>query len=665
MTTLPARVSPQRMPVPSARGMDAALSLSAAEDMDWKALTAVVLGEPAWLLQLFSARPLNSEIPCSDLESTVAERLQALGRELLELWLWRALPVAAPEPPPGVLATAGLARQLALDTAYPYPDEAFLAGLWHGLGNFLAGPEAPPPPEQWPTDGITSLAGDHASIASRLAEACGLPGTVADALLIHHVLVEQLAGAHPLARLLHAAERLGSGELQLTDLAQLAELLRLAPERLSAHYAAHRPAPGDTPALPAPQSDNAPPAWVLSLRRTACQGLLRSAFEELDAATTLARLQLAARLLHGQQLILFAHAEDDTLRAAPLGEPDRLAARFDQLALGADDPVSVLALALSSDAPARLRAAPGVRNRSAADWHLVRWSGAPGLLCIPDRAHTSVAVFAYDETREAAASDELGALVGRAALRLSQLRERAQAQRRSADETAQRYREHARRLAHEAGNPISIMRTYLALIADTHPEDATLQQQMQLIDQEVERINGLVRRLGETPKEQTEAPWCQAAEILKEMQKLHAEVLFARRGIQFDLRLHAQLPAVALPASVLKQVLLNLFRNASEALHPGGRFAASSSGVLSLDGRPCLELRLVDNGPGLPPERLAALFSAEPSRKGGEHAGVGLAIVRELLAAWQANIICRSQAGSGTSFQLFLPLHKAPPQAAT
>ena len=103
-------------------------------------------------------------------------------------------------------------------------------------------------------------------------------------------------------------------------------------------------------------------------------------------------------------------------------------------------------------------------------------------------------------------------------------------------------------------------------------------------------------------------------------------------------------------------MLLNLFRNASEALHPGQRLVVSASSQVSVDGRASLEIRLVDNGPGLPPDRAADLFSPRISHKGGTHQGVGLSVVREILTQWGATILCRSQPGSGTSFQIFLPL---------
>jgi hypothetical protein len=46
------------------------------------------------------------------------------------------------------------------------------------------------------------------------------------------------------------------------------------------------------------------------------------------------------------------------------------------------------------------------------------------------------------------------------------------------------------------------------------------------------------------------------------------------------------------------------------------------------------------------------------STKGDGHQGVGLTVVREILAQWGATILCRSQPGAGTRFQIFLPLEQ-------
>src|SRR5690606_15946898 len=129
--------------------------------------------------------------------------------------------------------------------------------------------------------------------------------------------------------------------------------------------------------------------------------------------------------------------------------------------------------------------------------------------------------------------------------------------------------------------------------------------------------------------------------------------------IQLELRAAREVPAAAIPASALKQVLLNLLRNASEALQPGQRLVVSVLPLVNVDGRNCLEIRFVDNGPGLPIERAQDPLTPRPSDKGGEHQGLGLSVVREILAQWGGTLLCRTQAGAGTSFQIFVPLEQS------
>ncbi|TCJ14762.1 hypothetical protein EZJ19_09275 [Parasulfuritortus cantonensis] len=65
-------------------------------------------------------------------------------------------------------------------------------------------------------------------------------------------------------------------------------------------------------------------------------------------------------------------------------------------------------------------------------------------------------------------------------------------------------------------------------------------------------------------------------------------------------------------------------------------------------------LLVSDDGPGLPPEVQAGLFKPVTSGKGGDHAGLGLAIVGELVERWGGEIEWHSGA-SGTVFRIYLP----------
>jgi two-component system sensor histidine kinase HydH len=115
--------------------------------------------------------------------------------------------------------------------------------------------------------------------------------------------------------------------------------------------------------------------------------------------------------------------------------------------------------------------------------------------------------------------------------------------------------------------------------------------------------------------------------------------------------------------SALKQVLLNLFINAQQAMEgPSTRTSASGTPVNGGElmirtarqaGRAVIHVS--DTGKGIPPERLTAIFQPyHSSRSGGT--GLGLATAKKIVEAHGGTISVHSEVGKGTSFAIELPL---------
>jgi signal transduction histidine kinase len=106
----------------------------------------------------------------------------------------------------------------------------------------------------------------------------------------------------------------------------------------------------------------------------------------------------------------------------------------------------------------------------------------------------------------------------------------------------------------------------------------------------------------------------------------------------------------------LAQVFTNLVDNALKFSPPGGRVS-----VTALTKETGLEITIRDNGAGIPPDALPRIFDrfyqADASRRGGEHhgAGLGLAIVHEIVRAHGGKIDVRSTVGQGSEFVIWLP----------
>lgn len=630
---------------------------------NWPEVALVAARDPMLCAALLSAAPLAEGELDEGLNSALKKRLETLGADLLRTWLWGL------ETPGGgtnrALLTAECALHLALETHYPRPDEAYLTGLWFtpagfGLPDRIADTAA----------GGLLQPDDQRQYMARAANRCGLAAVVSDALALGSLLEEQLLGAHPLLRLAHAANQLAEegwnerlaaiGRLTGLDAATL-KSLRTDVGYIVAGHAAYPALP--TAALPLPAAGL--PLADDPFRTAAVHGLIVAAFAELPDEAARARLALACPLLGLRDTpLVLATDVDGRLYPLIVGSAQAAAGLLTELRLAEDDPASCIALAVRSGLPAGYFASGPGPGRSMADWQIARWLGRRGFAALPLPLGDgfAVGIVALEREQDLAPAERwmLGELLGAAAraLRAAQSQREAIAAREAV--LHNRFREHVRRIAHEAANPLTVIRSRLDLLSRQHPADTTMHEDMSLLNAELDRIGNLLRHAGDVPADdEAEPARCNLTELLLDMRALYGETLFTSKGITLELRAAGKLPPVAIPPSALKQVLLNLFRNAAEALQPGGRLSVALAGQAIANGRNCVEVRLIDNGPGLPPERMNDLFSARPSAKGGSHQGVGLSVVRDILTQWNAAILCRSQSGSGTSFQIFIPLEQS------
>lgn len=667
--------------LPAFERRDALLRLLASHRPDWDEIASLILRDPALVHSILEASPLPKIRLVSTLRTELVQRLQVLGGNLLRGWLLlraRAMPHDEALARDEALLVAECALHLAHETRYPYPDEAYLAGLWHRLG-------ALPPPRTGTGPGTAEVAdvsnargyanADH--LASCIGADCGLAGPLFDALAMQPVLEEDLAGAHPLVRLLGVAKALAAEGWE-QRLVRLAEISGLPAEvllslRTDVGFIVRRGYEAPLTSNCEPFVTSGPPRDVLcppeavsaprdDLSDIAVSALIAGAFSGVDVDGVAARLSIASRLLARQPspLVIFAN-ERGGLEPVPLaGDESAISGWYAELAQHVDDATSVIALTARSGEPALWFATRGGTGRSTSDRCVARWLGGSGIECLPLHLEgtTAVAVIAADERRPLAPAvrRRLVELAGAAAHRVREIRKLEAAEERAVAAVEARYREHARKLAHEARNPLTVIKSYLGIMTQRHPEAAGLTGNIDILHSELDRVASLLQRAGAAPAPDPEPACCRVPELLNDLRRLYGESLFDSRGIRLELRVAAGMPAVAMPDSALRQVLLNLFRNASEALQPGGRFAVTVPGQVLSNGVACLEIRLIDNGPGLEPARLADLFTPRPSTKGSDHDGLGLSIVREIVQQWQGNILCRSQSGTGTSFQLLLPL---------
>lgn len=220
----------------------------------------------------------------------------------------------------------------------------------------------------------------------------------------------------------------------------------------------------------------------------------------------------------------------------------------------------------------------------------------------------------------------------------------------------------AQMLAHEIKNPLSGIRGAAQLIGDGVPEQRDLTS---LITSEVDRIAALIDRMQDFTDTRPLKPTAQNIYPLLDHAVRVARAGFAR-AIAITDEFDPSLPAVLVDGDAMLQVLLNLIKNAAEAVQnmadPCITLSTAYRHGMSIDAGPDrpkrplpIEICIVDNGPGAPPELVDHLFDPFVTTK-PEGQGLGLALADKLVRDMGGLIQYERDAGRGlTILRLRLP----------
>ncbi|MDO8940780.1 MAG: HDOD domain-containing protein [Methylicorpusculum sp.] len=213
----------------------------------------------------------------------------------------------------------------------------------------------------------------------------------------------------------------------------------------------------------------------------------------------------------------------------------------------------------------------------------------------------------------------------------------------------------AKKVIHEANNPLSIINNYLYLLGQKLGENSP--QEIGLIQQEINRVGELILTLSDTQGAINEDNDLVDINVLiQDLVSLFKGGLFTSYRVNSVLKLDDKLPKIALSKPKLKQLLTNLIKNAAEALSSGGGdVTITTQDRVYLGSKCCVQIEIKDDGPGFPEKISNNLFSPVISTKGAGHSGLGLTIAKNLADELSGTISCSSVPGAGTSFQIFLP----------
>jgi len=127
------------------------------------------------------------------------------------------------------------------------------------------------------------------------------------------------------------------------------------------------------------------------------------------------------------------------------------------------------------------------------------------------------------------------------------------------------------------------------------------------------------------------------------------------RGIQTELNLLKQIPLAPIDAGQIKQVLVNLIKNAMQAMTRGGTLTLQSGRA-----KEGVWVSVSDTGTGIPSDKVNKIFEPFFTTK-EKGTGLGLMIVQRIVREHGGRMELESHLGEGTTFRVWLPLHEPEP----
>jgi putative nucleotidyltransferase with HDIG domain len=590
------------------------------------------------------------------------------------------------------LMCALLARALAKKLQYPNPDEAFLTGLLHDIGKLVLWVNFPKEYEkavvssQGSSDRLLSeeakLGALHSEVGAWIIGDWGLPSLVADAILYHHEPLYRVVEAFALVRIVYLANILSKDEEgnsreaseTLFGLSQEeTQILRGQARADLANTAKFMDIAVDIREEARERADQEKKQKLLTQQVkdiSLLLGTLQNLIRATDESTLIKILYQSLKILFGIKTALFFKYDY---------ERDLLVSRgvegngLSPLIISYDKSSCILVQSLKKQAV--LNTFEKSESRSIADEQIIRFLKKEGLLCFPlitNRSRVGVLAVGVNRAEVPVLSKlrrRVALLTNHVALALHTDNLRAIQRKQIQNERLEASSDTAKRIVHEANNPLGIIKNYLAIMSKKLTDESPVKEEMQIIGEEIDRVTHLLEELSEfsEPSKQAREPTVKEPTdvngVISDLITLSKQTILSQVSVK--LNLDKSLPALMVPRDSLKQILLNLIKNSAEAMPKGGEITLSTKYHKSFpleeipeiaidkgDDAGYVQIIVSDNGSGIPETLRLHIFEPFVSTKAEGHQGIGLSVVYNTVKALRGTITLRSRKGEGTRFAI-------------
>lgn len=215
--------------------------------------------------------------------------------------------------------------------------------------------------------------------------------------------------------------------------------------------------------------------------------------------------------------------------------------------------------------------------------------------------------------------------------------------------------------AHEIRNPLTSIKTFIQLAPERKDDHDFIREFSRIVLDDVYRIERLIEEILDYARYMEPKLTQEDLNDIVSSCLYFIDVKADSRGIKIEKELAPDLPRVMVDRQQIKQVFLNLFLNALDAMgERGGTLRVRTKRLIKSDGHAWLQIEIEDTGEGIPEANLEHIFDPffTTKHQSGEHegTGLGLTIVHQIIQEHHGHIQVKSILGQGTTFVVALPI---------
>jgi HD-like signal output (HDOD) protein/signal transduction histidine kinase len=598
------------------------------------------------------------------------------------------------------LLCATMAELIAKKTSYSSSDEAFLSGLLHDIGKLVLWVNFPKEYTQVLKSSKSEselllaeekrLGARHSEVGAWMIGRWHLQSFMADAVLFHHEPANRILDALPLVKIAYVANALSRDltdniddkvriaqevfGFTITDVEDLLSQGRERVEQVAESLGIEIESPEASSSLSAVEQQK-----EIDLLRNVrdvslLQGTLQNLLEAHEQGAIIAVVKQGLQVLFDVNRVLFLLYDPE--KNAMVGkaglEPTR-ESLVKEVTISLETknclPVQSLEQGLPLDSFGQMKKV----DLAIMDSQIIRLVEKDGILCLPMVTHrqpVGVLVLGVDQAGISTLCKQMSLLTmltNQSALALYADRVRKAQSKLVQSERLAAASAVARKVVHEVNNPLGIIKNYIKIFGLKLPGEDPVQEELKIISEELDRVALIVGKLSDFSDievKQTELVDVNA--LLSDLVRIVHESLRRDSKINTHLKLEPSLPTIFSEKNGLKQVFINLVKNAVEAMPQGGNLyivtdrspknleGQSSEGVG--DALDSVQISIRDEGTGIPDAIRSRLFEPFVTSKRGQHAGLGLSVVYNIVKELKGTINCENAKEGGTTFSIVLPV---------